>query len=147
MEGLLRRRLITGAVGAVGLLLAGGCFGDGGTPVEKAREQVLKEYMSAVQAGDVDRLRALSNPEFPPAERDAAIARKVGEVGARRWTTPEVRWTEGITPNDAKATVTTFDDEGHSIVDVVYVVVSNHKWCVSFGPDTDEGTTAVPRPS
>ncbi|WP_199517096.1 hypothetical protein [Nucisporomicrobium flavum] len=136
MGNLLRRRLVAGVVGTVGLLLAGGCFGEDRKPVENTRDQVLTDYMSAVQAGDAARLREVSNPEFPPAEIDAAISRKIGAVGARRWVGPEVRWTELVTPEMAKATIIASDDAGHRIVDEVYVVVVDDRWCVSFGPDT-----------
>jgi hypothetical protein len=146
MVGLPRRSLITGAVAAVGLL-SGGCSGDGGPRVENTRDQVLKEYMSAVQAGDVERLRKLSNPESQPTEIDAAISRRIAAVGARPWADPTVQWTELVTPEMAKATITASDDMGHRLVDVVYMAVINKRWCVSFGPGTDEATAGLPRPS
>jgi hypothetical protein len=114
------------AVAAVVLL--GGC---GDSPTEgMTKDQVVAEYMTAVQAGDTKRLKDLSNPEDDP---DAAISQKISSIGNRHWIDLQVTIKEGISPTDAGADITATATDGTKIADHLDLLTVDGCWYVSLG--------------
>jgi hypothetical protein len=104
-----------------------------GSGVENTKEQVVAEYIKAVQAGDSGRLRELSSPEFAPTAIAEAIDQKLASAGRRRWNNVVVTWSEVMTPQDGRADITATDDQGGAIKDRVYVVLIKETWRVALG--------------
>jgi hypothetical protein len=108
-------------------------------PDPEAREKVVQDYISAVQAGDRQRLAELVSPRVEAA---AEIDAKVRTIGGKRWNSISINWHEDEFPMAAAADIVAVDDSGQAVKDTVELGKADDRWYVGLGTAPDAGTPA-----
>lgn len=115
-------------------------------PDEQAQEQVLADYLAAVQAGDRDRIAQLCQPGV---DASADIAAVVKRIGGRQWHDVEISWHRGEFPNHARAEVVAVDAASQRVAEMVVLTKVDGKWWIGLGsasPDRDRPPAGTSRP-
>ena len=128
-------------------VLAFAAAGSGGPAPERVQEEILADYVAAVQDGDAARIEALCPPGVDAAGDAAA---KVRDVGGRRWSDVRISWDRGEFAGLARATVTAVDARGRPVRDTVDLTAVDGEWFLGLGSDPDApepASTVGGRPS
>ncbi len=99
-------------------------------PDEQAQEEVLTEYLTALQAGDEKRIKKLCQPGV---DARAEIAGIVKRIGGRQWRDVEVSWQRGDFPSVASAHVIAVGPGGQRIAEAVELAKVDGKWWIALG--------------
>ncbi len=131
------RRALTGLAVAIVTLGVTACSSP--VPDADAQDEVVQDYLGAVQAGDRARVAELVSPGV---EATAEIDAKVRAIGGRPWTSVSIRWHRGEFPAVASAEITAVDGAGQRIEETVVLGKVEDEWFVSLGEARDLGTPA-----
>ncbi len=120
-------------------LAAGGC--DSPASEGMSKDEIVAEYVAAVQSGDRSRLVELHNPRL---DDTSEIDSKIGALGNRQWSGVRVEWLPTDFPKAPVARISATGPAGQSISDTIALSTEDDVWYLDLGTRTPRPGDPVP---